>query len=123
MLNIQKKQIEPDVTILEISGRLSIGRACQEVEWELEKLLKDQKTKVVFDLSDLQYIDSTGIGIIVMSFGKLKKSGGDLRLACPLGAVDDTIKLTRVNQMIQLFPTCIAATESFLAASPKDLPS
>lgn len=123
MLTIQRKQIEPDFTILEISGRLAIGRDCQEVEWEMEGLLKDRKIKVVFDLTDLKYIDSTGIGIIVMCYGKLKKSGGDLRIACPQGAVDDTIKLTRVNQMIQLFPTCSAATESFLAPSQTDLPS
>ncbi len=123
MLTIQKKQIEPDVTILEISGRLAIGRDCQEVEWQMEDLLKNQKTKVVFDLTDLQYIDSTGIGIIVMCHGKLKKSGGDLRVACPQGVVDDTIKLTRVNQIIQLFPTCTAATASFLAPPQTDLPS
>lgn len=120
MLNILKKHVEPDVTILEISGRLAIGRDCQEVEWQLDDLLKAQKTKVVFDLTELKYIDSTGIGIIVMCHGKLKKSGGDLRVACPQGVVDDTIRLTRVDQMIQLFPTCAAATESFLASSQTD---
>ena len=118
MLNIQKKNVEPDITVVEVSGRLSIGRACQEVEWEIESLLKDQKTKVVLDLKDLQYIDSTGIGIIVMCYGKLKNLGGDLRVACPQGAVDDTIRLTRVNQMIHLFPTCAEATESFVTSPP-----
>jgi anti-sigma B factor antagonist len=123
MLNIQKKQVEPDVTVVEISGRLSIGRACQEVEWQLKDLLKEQRTKIVFDLTDLQYIDSTGIGIIVMCYGKLKNAGGDLRVACPQGVVDDTIKLTRVNQIIQLYPTCTAATESFLAPPSTEIPS
>lgn len=122
MLNIQRKQIEPDVTVVEISGRLSIGRACQEVEWQLKDLLNEKRTKVIFDLSDLQYIDSTGIGIIVMCFGKLKNAGGDLRVACPQGMVDDTIKLTRVNQIIQLFPTTAAAAESFLSPPPTELP-
>lgn len=123
MLNILKKQVEPDVTVLEISGRLAIGRDCQEVEWQMEDLLKNQKTKVVFDLTGLQYIDSTGIGIIVMCHGKLKKSGGELRVACPQGVVDDTIKLTRVDQIVPLFPTCAAATASFLAPPATDSPS
>lgn len=123
MLNIKKMQPEPDVTVLEISGRLTMGRACEEVEWQLESLLKEKKTKVVFDLSELKYLDSTGIGIVVMCSGKLKKSGGELRVAGAKGPVDATFRLTNVNQIIPLFPTCSAAVDSFLVPPSSDVPN
>jgi anti-sigma B factor antagonist len=121
VLNIQKKQIEPDVTVLHISGRLTMGRACQDVEWHLEDLLKEQRTKVVFDLSDLKYLDSTGVGIVVMCSGKLRKSGGELRVAGAQGDVVATLKLTHVDQIVPLFPSCSEAVESFLAPPQSSL--
>ena len=121
MLNIIQKYVEPDVTVLELSGRLTMGRACQEVEVRLEDLVKEQKTKVVFDLSDLNYLDSTGIDVVVMCSGKLKKSGGELRVAGAQGVVDATLKMTHVDQIIRLFATCSAAVDSFHAPPQSDM--
>jgi anti-sigma B factor antagonist len=121
VLNVKKRNIEPDVTVLELYGRLTLGRACQEVEWLLEDLLKEQKTKVVLDLSQLDFLDSTGVGIVVMCSGKLRKTGGELRVAGAHGPVDATLKMTQVSQIIPLFPTCSAAIDSFLVPTGSDL--
>ncbi len=123
MLSIQKKQIEPDVTVLQLSGRLTMGRACQEVEWQLEDILKGQGTKVVFDFSDLKYLDSTGVGIVVMCSGKLRKSGGELRVAGAQGDVVATLKLTKVDQIVPMFPSCTEAVESFFTPPQSELPN
>src|SRR5438105_3396421 len=63
---IERNKIEPDIVILQISGRITLGYECQDVEVAVEDLVRNGSKKVVFDLSGLEYIDSTGLGIIVM---------------------------------------------------------
>ncbi len=116
ILTIRKKQIEPDIVVLEISGQIFLGRECKEIEWQVEDLVRKNQNKVIFDISGVSSVDSTGIGIIVTSFGLLKKSGGELRLAGAQGKVAELLKLTKVDQIIRPYPTAAAAAESFVVA-------
>lgn len=111
MLNIQKKRTDSGAVVLEITGTLGLGRDCQQVEWQLEDLLREKETKVVFDFTGLEKIDSTGVGIVVMCHGKLKKAGGELRLAGVKGMVDTVLKMTSVDKIIPFYPTAAAAAQ------------
>jgi anti-anti-sigma factor len=113
MLNIQTKQVEPDIVVLEVTGRITLGRACKELEWVTEGLVRDNKKKVVFDLTRVTHVDSTGIGIIVMSAGQMKQSGGQLRVVCTDGYVQQVLKMTSVDKVVELYPTVAAATVGF----------
>ena len=113
---IQKKRIDPDVSVLEISGRITLGRECKEVEWAIEDLIKDQAKKVVFDLSQLDYVDSTGIGIIVMCCGKMRNAGGEMRLAEVQPRIAELMRMTRVDQILASYPTADVAVKSFSAS-------
>ena len=112
MLTVEKRLIDPDLAVLALAGRLTLGRECQQVEWQLEDLLREGKLKVILDLSGLTYIDSAGVGIVAMCFGKLNKSGGTLRVAGATGYVEETLRMTHLHEVIQLFPTVEAAAES-----------
>jgi len=113
MLEIQKKTIEPEIVILEITGRLTMGRDCQQLEWSTEALVRDNQKKIVFDLSGVTHIDSTGVGIIVMSAGQIKQAGGQLHV-CANGPVEKVLKLTNVDKVVSLHGTVASAAE-FLA--------
>lgn len=113
MLNSQKKRIEPDIVVLEIAGRICLGRECQQLEWQVEDLLRANEKKVIFDLSGVNHIDSTGIGILAMCSGKLKKAGGELRVAGASGLVDEVLKMTKMDSILGLYPTAAAAAEGF----------
>ncbi|HSC28231.1 MAG TPA: STAS domain-containing protein [Vicinamibacterales bacterium] len=63
MPEIQKSFVEPDITVMEVSGRITLGRECQRVEWAIEELIEGKQKKVVLDLSKVTYLDSAGIGI------------------------------------------------------------
>ena len=117
LLNIEKQQAANGVVVLKISGRISLGRDSQQVEWKMDELLKENARKVVLDLTKVSHIDSTGIGIIVSCSGKLRGAGGDLRLSGAAGLVEQVLKLTQVNNIVKLFPTAAAAAESFKAGS------
>ena len=75
MLEIQSKRIEPDILVVAIAGRIR-QRECKHLEWTTDSLIREAHRKVVFDLAGVTYIDSTGIGIIMMSAGQLKEVGG-----------------------------------------------
>ena len=113
MLTIQNKRIDPDIVVLELAGRLTLGRDAQHVEWQIADLVKGAEKKVILDLSQLDHIDSTGIGIVVACSGKLRQSGGELRLAGARGLVAEVLKLTNVNSIVSMFDTADAAAQNF----------
>lgn len=113
MLEIQNKQIEPDILVVQIAGRITMGRECKHLEWATDSFIRDAHKKVVFDLAGVTHIDSTGIGIIMMSAGQLKEVGGQLRVAGAKGHVEEVLKMTNVDKVIGLHPSVEAAAESF----------
>jgi anti-anti-sigma factor len=112
MMQIQTKNVPPDIVVLEVTGRITIGRDCQQLEWSTDALVSENKKKIVFDLSGVNHIDSTGIGIIVMSAGKIKQAGGKLRV-CAQGHVEQVLKLTSVDKVVDLHPTMATAAVGF----------
>ncbi len=112
-LQVGRKHIDPDITVLEISGRITLGFDCQKVEWQLAELMKENHKKVVFNLTEVATLDSTGVGILVMCCAKLRKAGGDLRIAGANAAVWDILKLTSVDKIIAFYPTVAEASEGF----------
>src|SRR5229473_2420917 len=113
ILTIGRKQIEPDVAVLEMNGRIVLGNDAKTIEWNLAELLKENQKKVVFDLAGVTLVDSTGVGIIVMCYAKLKKSGGVLRVAGVNGMVEDTLRLTSVDKLIEFYPSVAEAAARF----------
>lgn len=113
MLKIETRELTPDIVVLEIAGRITLGGESKQLDWAVDKLIGEGRKKVIFDLSGVTSIDSTGIGIVVMSSGKIKKAGGELRVAGATAHVEDVLKMTNVNQIVALHPTTAAAAASF----------
>lgn len=112
-MDIQRKQVAPGVAALEMKGRILMGPDCQLMEKEVEQLLAQGNRRIIFDLTDVIQIDSAGVGKIVMCFTRLKKSGGDLRLAGVKGMLDGVFKITQVHKVIGIYPTAKEAAENF----------
>jgi anti-sigma B factor antagonist len=109
--------MDPDIVLVQISGRITLGFESQDVELAIEELIRGQKKKVVFDLTGLNYIDSTGIGIIVMCSTKMRACGGELRLAALQPRIAELMRITKLDQIMQFYPTAAAAMEDFGVAS------
>jgi anti-sigma B factor antagonist len=114
MLEIQTKHLPPDVVVLEITGRITIGRECKQLEWAVDSLVQEkQEKKIIFDLSGVTHIDSTGVGIIVMSAGQVKQAGGELRLAGANKHIEQVLKVTSIDKLVSWNPTVTEAAEGF----------
>jgi anti-sigma B factor antagonist len=113
ILDIKDKRIEPDITVLELSGKIILGNESKRLEWRVDECLKQNQTKVIFDLAGVTTLDSTGIGIITFCYGKLKQAGGGLRVAGAQGMVGQTLKLTNVDTLVGTYSSVDAAAQGF----------
>jgi anti-sigma B factor antagonist len=114
ILSVERRQIPPDIVVLEMIGKIVLGNNSRDVELKLTEILADPANKnIIFDLSGITVLDSTGIGILVVSQGKINKAGASLRIAGATGFVEDTLKITSVDRLIQLYPTAVEAAASF----------
>lgn len=113
MLTIQSKELPPDITILEMTGRITMGNDCLQIEWTAKTLLAKDQRKLIFDLTNVSHIDSTGIGIIVNVAGQMKQAGGALRVAGCNAHVERMLHMTSVDTLVGLHPTAMAAASSF----------
>lgn len=114
-VQITPRNHKPGVAVLEMKGSIHAGPDCQRVEHELDALLRDAKTHVIFDLTEVTHIDSAAVGTIVTCFSRLKRAGGALRLAGAQGMVEGTLKMTQVHRVIAIFPTAAEAAEGLAA--------
>jgi anti-sigma B factor antagonist len=112
-MRIQQTPIEPDIVLVHITGRLSVGRDCEDLQWAVDELIRGNRKKVVFDLSELNYVDSMGVGILVMCSGRLTRAGGELRMASLQPRIAELMRITKLDQILYLFPTTALAIEDF----------
>ena len=113
ILNVERKTIEPDISVIAMTGRITMGSDSQKIEWGLADLVRENQKKVIFDLTGVDYLDSSGIGILMMCYAKLKKAGGTLRIAGARGMVAETLELTSVSKIVRLYPTPAEAAQDF----------
>lgn len=113
ILTIVQKQIPPDITVLELTGRIVLGNNSRDVELKLGELLRASVRKIIFDLSAVHMLDSTGVGILVVCKGKVAEEGGELRIAGATGIVEEVLRMTSVNKLMQFFPSVEKAAAGF----------
>jgi len=113
ILTIERKQIPPDITVLEMMGRIIMGNTSRDVERKVSEALRENAKKIIFDLTGVMALDSTGVGIIVVCKGKISKEGGELRIVGANGLVQDVLKMTSVDKLVLMFPTVQEAAAHF----------
>ncbi|MDA2923519.1 STAS domain-containing protein [Acidobacteria bacterium AH-259-L09] len=84
------------------SGELSTGEGDKRLRQELDRLQRAGNTKVVIDLSDVPYIDSSVLGQLVYGHSVLKKEGGGLKLLNPSKRIMDLLSLTRLISVFEI---------------------
>lgn len=107
-----------DVQLMKISGRLTASENLG-VLTEMQARL-DQSNKLVIDCSELEYVDSSGLGVLLTGLKKALKSQGDIRLVQPQPKVKIMFQVTRADKVFKIFPTAEEAMESFAVTHPND---
>jgi anti-sigma B factor antagonist len=113
ILTIERKDIAPDIVVLEMTGRIVLGNNARDVELQLAELLAAGSKKIVFDLQGVSMLDSTGVGILVVCQGKVTQAGGQLRIAGAAGVVEEILQMTSVQKLIPTYATVAEAASRF----------
>lgn len=108
---IDMKQLETGIAVVTISGRLVLGKDEERLEAVTGELIKQGQKRFVYDISALDYADSSGIGTLVACLTNIKKAGGDLRMAGANRRMMRLFQMTGVQTLISLYPTVAAAAE------------
>jgi anti-sigma B factor antagonist len=98
----KSRRIEPDITVVEISGRLALGNLLGSIENSIKNLIQEGARKLVIDLSRLEYIDSAGIGVLVASSGLMEENGGQLRISGVRGMVAKSFGVVHMDRIVAL---------------------
>ena len=100
------------IAILALKGRLTVGEASSIREKVNELLAKDKKN-VIFDLAQVDYIDSTGLGSMVICYTTIKKAGGALKLLNLNKRNIELLLLTKLHTIFEVFSDEQDAVNSF----------
>jgi anti-anti-sigma factor len=113
ILEFTKRAVQPGVTALAMTGSIHCGPECARLEREVDGLIAARETRVIFDMAGVTHADSAAIGAIVRCFGKLRDAGGGLRIAAAQSMVEHSLKLTKVDKVIEVFSTVEQAAQGF----------
>lgn len=107
---IESKITDSGFAVVAVSGRLVLGKEVERLENTVRELLDKSQKKFVFDLSALDYADSSGIGTFVACLTSIRKSGGDLRVAAVNPRIQRLFQLTGVDHLMTCYPTVAEAS-------------
>src|SRR3712207_3864240 len=101
------------VTGVELHGEYLDASIAEDFKRDITPVLEEAKSKVVFDLSQLQFVDSAGLGAILSCRRRLSAAGGDLKLCAVSKPVRGAFEITRMHRLFDIFDTQEEAIRSF----------
>ena len=101
---LEHRQVD-STQVVEISGRLVFGRETEQLESLVKDLSAQGASRVVFDISALEYTDSSGVGALVASLTLIKRAGGELRMAGARPRIQRILELTGMDKLVQFYST------------------
>jgi anti-sigma B factor antagonist len=113
-LKIQLRESD-DIVILDLHGKLMGGPDADTFRDTLRGLLEDGKKKVIVNLRGINWINSTGVGILITGYTTLRKHGGDLKLLSVSDRIQSILYVTKLNLIFECFDSEEEALGSFEA--------
>jgi anti-sigma B factor antagonist len=111
-VEIDEQQANGQARVMRPEGRLDMASA-PSFRHQVRQLMDVGAAKLVLDLSDVSFIDSSGLGAIISGLKLARQAGGDLRIACANQQVKVVLELTSLNQVLRPYPSVEEALTDF----------
>jgi len=111
-LSIETSLMEGDILVIVLDGSLNSTTSDQFTQ-AIQNHLDQGLTKITIDCRRLGFISSFGVGSLVALQARLRKKGGEVKLAGLFGPVADVIRLVRLDKLLGIYPDIEYARESF----------
>ena len=102
-----------DVSVVDVSGRITLGEGSSSLRDLMRDLLGKNQRKILLNLGDVSYIDSSGIGELVSGFTTVTNSGGQLKLLGLTKRVKDLLQITKLYTVFDVHEEEAHAIRSF----------
>ena len=100
-------------TVIDISGRITLGEGSATLREMIRDLLSKGQRKILLNLGDVSYIDSSGIGELVSGYTTVKNLGGELKLLNLTKKVHDLLQITKLYTVFEVHTDEHVAVGSF----------
>jgi anti-sigma B factor antagonist len=94
-MKVTTRQVD-GITILDLSGRITLGEGSVQLRDAVRDLLSKGQKNILLNLGDVNYIDSSGIGELVSAYTTVRNQGGDLKLLNLTKKVHDLLQITKL---------------------------
>jgi anti-sigma B factor antagonist len=101
------------VTIVDIVGRITLGDETGQLRETIRRLIAEGKKKIILNLAQVDYIDSSGVGELVSGFTTVRNSGGELKLLGLTKKVHDIVQVTKLYTVFDIKDDEFTAIKSF----------
>lgn len=101
--------------MLDVAGRLTAGAGANQLREAVRELADGGQNRVLLNLADVAFMDSTGLGALAAASEMLRRAGGQLRIVNTTGPVRHVFQITRLNRVFPEFADEDAALASFAA--------
>ncbi len=101
------------ITIVDLSGRITLGEGSVVLRDTIKDLLGKGQKKILLNLGDVSYIDSSGIGELVSAFTSVRNQGGELKLLNLTKKVHDLLQITKLYTVFDVKDDEAAAIAAF----------
>jgi anti-sigma B factor antagonist len=102
----------PGTTVLRIGGMVKVGETVHEFESALERAANERTGTVVLDLTDLEYLDSTAVGILVGALHRLKSEDRELVLVKPRERIAGLLRVANLDSLFEIYGSVAEALEA-----------
>ena len=113
ILDVNTRLVEPDITVLELIGRLTLGNRLTEVERSIRETIVNGCKRLVLDLAKLDFMDSSGVGMLVMCAGAMDQAGGQMRVSGANARVSQVFEIVHLGRVVPIVSDSDAACRSF----------
>jgi anti-anti-sigma factor len=106
---VETKHLDSGYTVVTISGRLALGGETEKLNAAMNALLQKDQKRVVLDITGLDYVDSSGVGMLVSCLSNVKKAGGEMKVVGANQRIQRIFSMTGIDGLMQMFPSVAEA--------------
>ena len=111
-LAIASREVD-GVTVLDLSGRITLGEGSVQLRDAIRDLIAKGQRRILLDLGEVNYIDSSGLGELVSAYTTVKNQGAALKLLKLTKKVHDLLQLTKLYTVFDIYDDEASAIASF----------
>ena len=102
------------ITVLRLRGNIIGPPTSTALSERFSKLITENVTKLILDLEEVDWLNISGMGVIMNGLARIRENKGEIKLARPTFKVKTVLEITRFNAIIEVFNTMDDALESFI---------